>query len=258
MKKIALFILFVFLSTAMVQAAGNNYKDELKRIGYRYNIKAFIDAVMKSNDQAFRYFLHSTISVNEQNKRGVTPLIAAAITGNNYYAEELVNIAGADPNIKTDVGDAALNYAAYHGNFDLVHFLVSKGANVDTVNQKGDSPLIQAVFVNRYDIVMYLLFVGAEPNLRNLLGNTALHYASSFGNLETVKVLVANGADINSQNELQETPLFIASKNGRAKVVEYLLSTRKVDKKLTNFEGLYPLDIALKNHHEEIVNMLSK
>ena len=154
--------------------------------------------------------------------------------------------------------DHMLEQFAYHGNFDLVHFLVSKGANPNTVNQKGDSPLIQAVFVNRYDIVMYLLFVGAEPNLRNLLGNTALHYASSFGNLETVKVLVANGADINSQNELQETPLFIASKNGRAKVVEYLLSTRKVDKKLTNFEGLYPLDIALKNHHEEIVNMLSK
>ena len=38
--------------------------------------------------------------------------------------------------------------------FYLVHFLVSKGANPNTVNQKGDSPLIQAVFVNRYDIVL--------------------------------------------------------------------------------------------------------
>ena len=59
-------------------------------------------------------------------------------------------------------------------------------------------------------------------------------------------------------NILKETPLFIASKNGKVKIVEYLLSTRKADKKLQNCEGLYPLDIALQNKHSEIVNLLSK
>ena len=258
MKKFIALLLTIFVYSSVAFAIPNNYKDELKRIGYQYNVKGFIESIRKDNPLAFRYFLHSTVDVDSQNKRGVTPLVAAVLYGNEYYIKELIEVGKANPNIKTDVGDSALNYAAYNGNFDLVEYLIRNGAFVDNVNMRGDSPLMQSVFVNRYDIAMYLLFVGADPNLKNIVENTALHYAASYGYLEMVKVLVANGADINAQNALLETPLFIASKNGQTKVVEYLLSTRKVDKKLQNSEGLYPFDIALLKEHSEIVNLLSK
>ena len=258
MKKFIALFLTIFACSSVVLAIPNNYKDELKRIGYSYNVKGFIESIRKDNQLAFRYFLHSTVDVDSQNKRGVTPLVAAVLYGNEYYIKELIEVGKANPNIKTDVGDAALNYAAYNGNFDLVEYLIRNGSFVDNVNMRGDSPLIQSVFVNRYDIAMYLLFVGADPNLQNMLGNTALYYAASYGHLEMVKVLVANGADINVQNAIKETPLFIAAKNGKVEVVEYLLSTRKADKKLQNWEGLYPLDIALQYEHSEIVNLLSK
>lgn len=69
-------------------------------------------------------------------------LRTAALIGDNKRAKELVlqdlNIV----NLPDSDGRTALHFAAYHGNIDLVTFLMSKGANQKQQDKHGDPPIV--------------------------------------------------------------------------------------------------------------------
>mmetsp|Transcript_18544 Transcript_18544/g.20624 ORF Transcript_18544/g.20624 Transcript_18544/m.20624 type:complete len:563 (-) Transcript_18544:180-1868(-) len=62
--------------------------------------------------------IHHNISLNEQNTRGNTPLMACAANGNFEYASELLD-AGADPTIQNAIGQNAIDFAL-HQSFDTM------------------------------------------------------------------------------------------------------------------------------------------
>ncbi len=70
---------------------------------------------------------------------GLTPLMAAAITGHRDAAELLL-AKGARPNIKNKEGSTALHMAAFFGHVEIVKALVDKEANVNVRNQKAETP----------------------------------------------------------------------------------------------------------------------
>jgi len=71
---------------------------------------------------------------------GITPLMAAAITGQND-AVELLLAKGAKPNIKSKDGNTALHMAAFFGHSEIVNTLVAKGAEVNAQNDRSETPL---------------------------------------------------------------------------------------------------------------------
>jgi ankyrin repeat protein len=79
--------------------------------------------------------------VNEPGARGNTPLMQ--LTGSGYapaveyrLVEQMVRL-GADVNARDDFGTTALRLAAHRGKTDLVHLLLSMGADPRVVNCHG-------------------------------------------------------------------------------------------------------------------------
>ena len=71
---------------------------------------------------------------------GVTPLMAAAIAGQNDAARLLIG-KGAKTDIKNNEGSTALHMAAFFGHNEIVKALVAKGADLNVVNDRSETPL---------------------------------------------------------------------------------------------------------------------
>jgi ankyrin repeat protein len=103
--------------------------------------------------------------------------------------------------------------------------LIEAGAEVDARarNKFENTPLQVALLTSSREVAKVLLSKGAQVNATQAEGITALHEAASSGDLEIVRMLLAAGAD----------PLAKSS-----------VGT--------------PIDVAVKNHHEEAAKLLRR
>lgn len=94
----------------------------------------------------------------------------------------------------------ALVTAALCGDYDVVTRLVEAGADINVRDELGRTALMVAVDETYSGIVKYLLEHGAEPNISDNDGDSPLDvakYSSLFrvhGDTEIVDLLVAHGA----------------------------------------------------------------
>lgn len=108
-------------------------------------------------------------------------------------------------------------------DLNKVKSLVEGGADINKVNARGSTLSVAATFGN-YEIVDYLISHGANVNPKENLGDTPLMHAASGGNLDMVKLLVEKGANINAANTLTEwTPLTHAALTGKFATINYLI-----------------------------------
>lgn len=77
---------------------------------------------------------------------------------------------------------------------------VEKSLTYDSINKKlknGTTPLMLSVRLNYYDLSKYLISNGADVNSVKGEGITSIFYAVENNNLEMVKLLLENGANLN-------------------------------------------------------------
>lgn len=125
---------------------------------------------------------------------------------------------GADVNgIKNKFNQPALIAAALRGRLKLVRFLADNGAVTE-------GALWAASSNGHFEVVEYLLGKGADPNEKNPIQNndSALIQASIGGYLEIVKLLISKGADVNATNNHRQTALNKASWSGNKELIQYL------------------------------------
>ena len=140
---------------------------------------------------------------------------------------------------------------------DIAIYLVSAGADPNTVNASKRTPLHLAVERNSPDVVAVLLKAGAQPNLRDNDGWTPLHHAAAKNQLETAKALIAGGADPKTLSGLGGTPLHEAACSGGREIIIYLLE-QKIDPAIVSKTGVTALDIAKEYKNEAAIEVLSK
>jgi len=76
-------------------------------------------------------------------------------------------------------------HLAIRGNLpDLAVYLLSRGVEVDAVNDVGRTPLCQAIVKKHYSVAKVLLEAKANVGTRDILGNSALTYALRQGSDE--------------------------------------------------------------------------
>ena len=75
-------------------------------------------------------------------------LIKAARDNDLPVFQTAIQSSSADINGQNDAGGTALQWASYHGNFEMVDALVSSGADIDLGNTLGYTPLIQSIMNN--------------------------------------------------------------------------------------------------------------
>lgn len=117
-----------------------------------------------------------------------------------------------------------LNIAVYNNEFEILEYLLSRGANVEG-NSKCNSPLI--VSVDRsHNMATYLLIKsGAKVNyVRKSDGVTPLYIACRYGQPKVVSMLLSAGADPHLRTVTGDSPLHIAIENSNVAIVKLLLT----------------------------------
>jgi ankyrin repeat protein len=156
-------------------------------------------------------------------------LIEAAMSGDIIKVRQLL-ADGADVNFANRLGVTALMVAAQWNRPEIVRFLLSKGADVEAVeNSSGCNALMFACLSGNPDLVSLVLEHGAPVDSTNIDGRTALITAAFCGAIKVVRVLLEHGADIGAMDRFGENALTQASMAGH-RDVENLLVRKGADK----------------------------
>ena len=113
-------------------------------------------------------------------------------------------------------------------NLELVKLLIDRGADINAGGVAG-TPLIAAIQAHSFEILDYLLEKGANVKVKNKEGMTPLMLiASSYNNKskevsEKVSSLIKAGASVNDNNNNGQTALMIAVNNRSSEVIRVLL-----------------------------------
>ena len=144
--------------------------------------------------------------------------------------------------------------AAQGGDVNIIKYLVSQGASVDTSGKYG-TPLTSAIQSGKLDMVKYFVDNGADINKLPSYGDTAFMASINNGELSLIKYLIDKGADINQKTTYGDNPLKRAVSSNRKDIVEYLISLG-VDIK-TDSNSYSPLYLSSsRNQHEMTIFLI--
>jgi ankyrin repeat protein len=104
----------------------------------------------------------------------------AAMDGDVEKCAQLV-AGGYDPNTFDEIGNTPLHYAAEKEHFDIVSFLLSHGANVNSLDvpKIGQTPLSHVAQTCSLKMARILLDAGADPTLGIGLSGNAIDRAKN-------------------------------------------------------------------------------
>ena len=185
-----------------------------------------------------------------------------------------------DVNYTNQKGQSCVWIACFEGHLEVVKYLTSlteirpvteslfklvdaqvPSCDVDkTCTECGKSPLYAACEMNRAEVVSYLLEQsGASVNQPTKAEESPLHIACFHGHEDVVKLLLNNKVDVNYHGaKKKQTALNIASYFGHVNVVAMLLQHADVDVVLKDCYGFDPMESAVDNGKNEVVNILKR
>uniref|UniRef100_A0A1X7SQE0 Uncharacterized protein n=1 Tax=Amphimedon queenslandica TaxID=400682 RepID=A0A1X7SQE0_AMPQE len=178
-------------------------------------------------------------------------LLEAVTAGNNEAVEFLLQLETVNIDHTNEEGRTALMLACERGHEDIVHSLLSAGADVNIQDNEGWTALMIASKCNHISIIHMLLQANANPHLKTSDGSNAVMIASYHGNYEVVELLISKGVDYKCQREDGMNAFILACQNGHTQVVE-LLPREKVDPNIQNGEGITPLMIGNAAEYEVV------
>ena len=150
----------------------------------------FFTAILRDDPDTITALLRRGFDPNTRNAQDESPLMMAAIKGNEDAVKQLI-ARDADVN-KT--GWTPLHYAASGGteqHLRIAALLLENHAYIDAASPNGTTPLMMAAQYGSSDIVKLLLAEGADPTLKNRLGLTAVNFAQRVSRTEAAAQIAA-------------------------------------------------------------------
>ena len=188
--------------------------------------------------------------INEiDGKFGWTGLYRSVICGHTSAVEFLLK-SGADPNIKTKMGDTALHQAAENHKVEIASLLLKYKADPNIQQNDGETALHISSFKGDEEMVSLLLTYKANPNIQNsLFSKTPLHYAVDYSYSNVISLLLKSGASTEIQDKHGKT----AKEISRTEEISSLFINNP-----SNIASPEPSDVPQKNSMEEISQILSR
>jgi ankyrin repeat protein len=137
-----------------------------------------------------------------------------------------------------------LSNAVIANDANRVKFLISKGADVNKIDNQGATPLTSAARQRHPDMVELLIEQGANVNLQNSDGMTPLVAAVMRDDVPSAKVLLGKGADIEKPGPEGYPPLAVAIAENKYEAAKALMDAGADVKTPAGPDKLTPLMIA--------------
>ena len=205
--------------------------------------------------------LSSDISKNIQ-------IFFRAIYDNDTASMDSLLAKGFDINTMNENGENAVNVAIASGNFNVLKYLIDKGANLNSTSDTGIPPLSQAIIEynkQAIDILLNSKKVDMYYVWGEMWNGSPLYIACSKANVYALEKMVEHGADLNYDfSEYNAVPLvhyalsykqFIKNEDYRELIAFLILN--KADINAKNNQGQTPLMVALKNGDIDAFNALT-
>lgn len=117
-----------------------------------------------------------------------------------------------------------MHFASFHGNLNLIRYLMRQGADPTITNRQGINMLHVAAQGDQPASLYYFhKVVGLDVDSRDKRKSTALHWAAFSGAELSLSYLVAWNPNLNAQDTKGLTPLHLAVKSS-----EDLRSTKAI------------------------------
>jgi len=158
----------------------------------------------------------------DHSRHEVSPLWCAAVANKLDIVKTLVRH-GADVNTPSDTNSTPVRSACFMTNFAVIKYLVEHGADIHRPNVNGGTCLINSV--QNADLCLFLITKGVNVNAVDNSKNTALHYAVREGMLDSVKILLKCRADPTLKNELGDDALQTAATRGNVEIIDYIVGS---------------------------------
>ena len=172
------------------------------------------------NREAFERLLVAGADPNIQMEDGRSVMSYSASMDDCAYLR-LTLAHGGTPNLVNPVtGRSLLLETMFHHQLDNMKALVESGANIDHPSRTGTPPIIDACYLNRYDMVHYLLLKGADHKAQTTDGDSVmrclrddlknphlLRTGERFqAKAKVIDLLGSNGVDVVELRQLYRTP----------------------------------------------------
>lgn len=154
-------------------------------------------------------------------------------------------------------GYAALHFAAFSGNLQLLELLKQYNANLNIRNYDLNTPLMLAAKMKQHDAIRRLVEFGADVNFEGRDGTTAAHHAAAMGHTATVKLLASLGANVSQpQVSGSGSVLHWACHSGEIDVVGTLIHDFHADINTRDAHGGTPLFVACHMRKSDLIVFL--
>ena len=214
--------------------------------------KAFFESIAKGDSTKIEQLLQSNPALADStNKQGVSATVFALYYGKTDLAQSLA---------KAKRKPLDIFEASSLGNYDVVRQILLKNpALANSFSPDGFTPLGLASHLGRKEVVEFLLSSGADVNTisKNSTGFTALTGALAGGHREITRLLLQKGANPNHRYEAGFSPIMTAAEGGDVETVRMLLSFG-ADPTAKAKDGRSAISIALEKGHREVVELLGK
>lgn len=168
-------------------------------------------AVALGSEPLVRLLLSKKAEIEQQNRKGCTPLLLASEAGQTGVVQQLLG-ASAGLHLCDSSNRSALELALEHNHLETLATLLHQACvDINGITKRGSSLLHLAAELGDEERVTFLLRQHAQVDVLNPNGETPLHWACSLGHLNAVRCLVQAGASAMLHERVQGmTPLHAA------------------------------------------------
>ncbi|XP_003427514.1 serine/threonine-protein phosphatase 6 regulatory ankyrin repeat subunit A-like [Nasonia vitripennis] len=218
-------------------------------------------AVRKCRVQAARLLLERGADIHATDaKRGITPLLMAALSGAPVKLLQLLLEFGANVADKNRTGMNALHYLALvrpenamENVCELARILIDRGTSLDDESSIGQyQPLHGAIYTGNIALVRLFLKRGANANARVVCGMFPLYLAAKHvvrGHYDMMTALFESGADIAMKSDRGRSVLHAACLQRNETTIWILLDIDSDMLFLKDKFGNTPFDLMLTSDH---------
>jgi hypothetical protein len=189
-----------------------------------------VRAAQMDDLDAVRSLLVGKTKVNVRDQHTHMTALEHSVINANREIMQLLIAAGADVNLRDNLGQTPLMLLGENSTPEIVWDLIHAGAKVNARDEEGDTPLIEAASCNNLEVLKILLEAGAKVDAKNDCGITAFIRAASEGLVNNVRTLILAGADVNHRDAESKTAWMHALDNDHTAVLR-LLHSYGVDEK---------------------------